>query len=86
MHISLISLRVPHPEEVSAWYRTHLGLAIMVTYTVEPVTVPHRCFVVELSLLCGERFVQRQQPLRNGSQRYNVTPSEHSTYNTEEIL
>jgi len=31
MHISLISLRVPHPEEVSAWYRTHLGLTVMAT-------------------------------------------------------
>jgi catechol 2,3-dioxygenase-like lactoylglutathione lyase family enzyme len=28
MHISLISLPVPHPEEVSTWYRTHLGLIV----------------------------------------------------------
>ena len=33
MHISLISLRVPHPEEVSACYRTHLGLAVMATHS-----------------------------------------------------
>jgi catechol 2,3-dioxygenase-like lactoylglutathione lyase family enzyme len=32
MHISLISLCVPHPEEVSAWYRTHLGLTVMATH------------------------------------------------------
>ena len=28
MHISLISLRVPYPEAVSAWYMQHLGLTI----------------------------------------------------------
>jgi hypothetical protein len=33
MHISLISLRVPHPEEGSACYRTHLGLAVIATHS-----------------------------------------------------
>ena len=32
MHISLISLRVSHPEEVSAWYQNYLGLTIMATH------------------------------------------------------
>lgn len=32
MHISLISLRVPQPEIVSAWYMQHLGLAIKATH------------------------------------------------------
>ncbi|HEY0757315.1 MAG TPA: VOC family protein [Ktedonobacteraceae bacterium] len=32
MHISLISLRVHDPAEVSAWYMTHLGLTVMATH------------------------------------------------------
>ena len=32
MHISLISLRVPDPENVCNWYMTYLGLTVMATH------------------------------------------------------